>query len=173
MGIFLIAVFVLEWIYPALCEVHFDGATPGKKAMGLRVVNDDGTPVQAAAAMIRNLLRAADFLPMLYGAGLVSMLINREFKRLGDLVAQTVVVYREEARSGVAIPAAPPSPPAAALSVQEARAILDCAERVPELTPERADELAQIALPLIGETGERAQARLLAVANYLVGRARR
>src|SRR5688572_1927499 len=177
-GVFLIAVFALEWIYPALCEVYLNGATPGKKAMGLRVVNDDGTPVQMAAAMIRNLLRAADFLPVLYGAGLVSMLVNREFKRLGDLVAQTVVVYRDEPRAGVSIPVAAPAPPPEPLSVQEARAILDCAERVPELTPERVDELAQIAEPLIGggapgATSASARERLLGVANHLVGRARR
>jgi uncharacterized RDD family membrane protein YckC len=172
-GAFLIAVFSLEWIYPALCEVYLDGATPGKKAMGLRVVNDDGTPVQMAAAMIRNLLRAADFLPVLYGVGLASMLVNREFKRLGDLVAQTVVVYRDESRAAVAIPAAPSAPPAAPLSVQEARAILDWAERVPELTPERVEELARIAEPLIGKGGPSARERLLSVANHLVGRAAR
>jgi uncharacterized RDD family membrane protein YckC len=174
-GAFLIAVFLLEWFYPALCEVYLDGATPGKKSMGLRVVNDDGTPVQMAAAMIRNLLRAADFLPVLYGVGLVSMLVNREFKRLGDLVAQTVVIYRDESRADVSIPAAAPAPPATPLTVQEARAVLDCAERVPELTAERADELARLAAPLIGADqaeGGNARERLLGVANHLVGRAR-
>ena len=169
MGIFLIAVFLLEWLYPAACEIHFDGATPGKKAMGLRVVSDDGTPVQPAAAVVRNLLRAVDFLPVAYGLGLASMLINREFKRLGDLVAQTVVIYREEPRAGVALPPAVPLAPATPLSVEEARAILDYAERVPELTVERADELAQIAEPLVGG-GAAARERLLGVANHLVGR---
>jgi len=169
MGMFLIAVFLLEWLYPAFCEIHFDGATPGKKAMGLRVVSDDGTPVQPGAAVVRNLLRAVDFLPVAYGLGLASMLVNREFKRLGDLVAQTVVIYREEPRSSVALPPAAPLPPPAALSVEEARAILDYAERVPELTPERADELAQIAEPLVGGA-KASRERLLGVANYLVGR---
>jgi hypothetical protein len=84
------------------------------------------------------------------------MLVNREFKRLGDLVAQTVVVYRDEARAAVAIPPAPPAPPAAPLSVQEARVILDCAERVPEF----------------GEGTGSARERLLRVANHLVGRTR-
>ena len=174
-GAFLIAVFLLEWFYPALCEVYLDGATPGKKSMGLRVVNDDGTPVQMAAAMIRNLLRTADFLPVLYGVGLVSMLVNREFKRLGDLVAQTVVIYRDESRTAGSIPAAGPAPPATPLTVQEARAILDCAERVPELTAERVDELAELAAPLIGvdaAEGANARERLLGVANHLVGRGR-
>ncbi len=169
-GILLIAAFFLEWLYPAFCEVHFDGATPGKKALGLRVVSDDGTPVQPAAAVVRNLLRAVDFLPFCYGLGLLSMLVNREFKRLGDLVAQTVVVHREEPRAEAAIPAAAPRAPAFPLTTDEARAILDYAERVPELTPERADELALIAEPLVAGTGSGARERLLAVANHLLGR---
>ena len=44
MGLWLIAWFLLEWLFPAACEVWFDGATPGKKIMGLQVVHDDGTP---------------------------------------------------------------------------------------------------------------------------------
>jgi hypothetical protein len=125
--------------------------------------------------VVRNLLRAVDFLPILYGVGLLSMLTNREFKRLGDLVAQTVVVYRDEARPGVAIPDVPPVAPPFPLSVEEARAILDYAERVPELTAERSEELAQIGEPLVGgavPTAAGARERLLGVANYLVGRDR-
>lgn len=173
MGIMLITAFLLEWIFPAVCEAHFDGATPGKKAMGLRVVNDDGTPVQTAAAVIRNLLRAVDFLPLMYGAGLASMLINREFKRLGDLVAQTVVVYRDEARTAVAFPAVAALAPAVSLTLEEARAVLDFAERNADLTIERADELALIGEPLIAGAAPPAagaRARLLGVASYLVGR---
>ena len=175
MGIFLISAFLLEWIFPAVCELHFDGATPGKKALGLRVVNDDGTPVDPAAAVIRNLLRAVDFLPVMYGVGLVSMLVNREFKRLGDLAAQTVVVYRDEAPPAIAIPDAVPLSPAWPLSAEEARAILDYAERVPDLTTERADELALIGEPLVAgalPTVAAARDRLVGVANYLIGRMR-
>jgi uncharacterized membrane protein SpoIIM required for sporulation/uncharacterized RDD family membrane protein YckC len=175
LGIFLISAFLLEWIFPAVCEVHFDGATPGKKAMGLRVVNDDGTPVQVAAAVVRNLLRAVDFLPVMYGVGLASMLVNREFKRLGDLVAQTVVVYREEAQPASAIPQAAAIAPATPLSMEEARAILDYAERAPDLTAERAEELALIGEPLVGGAVPAAagsRERMLGVANYIVGRGR-
>ena len=171
-GLWLLAAFLLEWFYPVVFEIWFGGATPGKRQMGLRVVNDDGTPVQAAASVVRNLLRAVDFLPLLYGAGLVSMLANRDFKRLGDIVAQTVVVYREEARGSAALPVmaalAPPRP----LALEEARAIVDYAERVPELTPERAEELARLAEPLVGSGGANPRERLLAIANFLVGRGR-
>ena len=170
-GLLLICAFLLEWLYPAVCEARFGGATPGKKAMGLRVVSDDGTPVRASAAFIRNLLRAVDFLPMLYAVGLVSMLVHREFRRLGDIVAQTVVIYREDPYAAALIPQAQPIAPPVALSVEEARAILDFAERVPRLTAERADELAHIAEPLLGTTGAgAARERLLGIANHLVGR---
>ena len=170
-GLMLLAIFLLEWAYPAVFEIYYGGATPGKRAIGLRVVNDDGTPVQPAASVIRNLLRAVDFLPMLYGAGLLAMLTNRDFKRLGDIVAQTVVIYREDARPVIAIPAAPPVSPPLPLGIDEARAILDYAERMPELTQERADELAQIAEPLIGDGVGAPRQRLLSIANFLVGRA--
>ena len=170
-GLLLICWFLLEWLYPAVCEARFGGATPGKKAMGLRVVSDDGTPVRASAAFVRNMLRAVDFLPVAYAVGLVSMLVHGEFRRLGDIVAQTVVIHREDAHAAALIPHAQPIVPAVALSLDEARAVLDFAERVPRLTAERADELAQIAEPLLGTTGgAAARERLLGMANHLVGR---
>jgi uncharacterized RDD family membrane protein YckC len=76
-----------------LFELSPWAATPGKRALGLKVVMDDGLPVTPAASLIRNLLRAADFLPFLYAAGLISMLVRADFKRLGDLAAGHVVVH--------------------------------------------------------------------------------
>ena len=92
-GVWLIAVFLTEWLYPALFEVYAGGATPGKKALGLMVVHANGTPVGWSAALIRNLLRAADFLPVLYGFGMVAMFSNRDFQRLGDLAAGTLAYH--------------------------------------------------------------------------------
>lgn len=169
-GLLLISAFLLEWLYPAVFEVRFDGATPGKKWMGLRVVNDDGTPVTVSAAFIRNLLRAVDFLPVMYGVGLVAMLFNREFRRLGDIVAQTVVVHREDPRTPALIAYATPLVPPRALTVDEAHAIVEYAERVPQLTPERAAELATIVQTLAGASGAAARERLVRMANHLVGR---
>lgn len=170
-GLWVLAGFFLEWLFPAVCEVFFDGATPGKKLMGLQVVHDDGTPVAWPAALIRNLLRAVDFLPFLYGVGLVSIIANRDFKRLGDLVAGTLVVYREVPYRAVTIPPASPLPPPVALTLAESRAILDFAERVPTLTPQRAEELAEIPTGLVGSAyGAAASDRLLRIANYLLGR---
>ena len=54
---------------------------------------DNGLPITPAASLTRNLLRVADFLPFMYGSALVCMLTRRDFKRLGDLAAATLVVY--------------------------------------------------------------------------------
>jgi len=171
MGILFLAWFFLEWLFPAWCEVNWAGATPGKKALNLIVLHDDGTPVRWPAALARNLLRAVDFLPLFYCFGLVAMLMNREFKRLGDLAAGTIVVYTEPKPRGFAIPEAPPLAPPVALTLPEQRAILDFAERTPGLTEERAEELASIPRGLVGRLeGRAAAARLVRIANFLVGR---
>lgn len=170
-GALLILAFLLEWLLPAACEVWLEGATPGKKLLALQVVHDDGTPVAWGPALVRNLLRAVDFLPLFYGIGLISILINRDFKRLGDLVAGTVVVYRETAGRHGGVPAADPQPPAIPLTLAESRAVVALAERVATLTPERAAELAEIPRALIGEARSRAAlAQMLQLANHLIGR---
>lgn len=166
---FLLAWFLLEWLFPAWCEAQWNGQTPGKKALGIAVLNDDGTPVRWPAALTRNLLRAVDFLPFFYGFGLATMLINRDFKRLGDLAANTLVVYRDAAPRGSAVPPAAPLAPPFALTVAEQRAVLDFAERSNGLTAERAEELAELAHPLVGARTDAAE-RLVRIANFLVGR---
>ncbi|MGH8725511.1 MAG: RDD family protein, partial [Burkholderiales bacterium] len=123
-------------------------------------------------ALTRNLLRAVDFLPLLYGIGLVAMLLNRDFKRLGDLAAGTVVVYQaEKVAQSREIPRAPPVPPPFPLSLEDQRAVLELAERSASLTPERFEELAELPKPLVGRLErDHAAARLLGMANYLAGR---
>ena len=170
-GVFLLLWFFLEWLFPAWCEVYLAGATPGKKALGLAVLHDDGTPVRWPAALARNLLRAIDFLPLFYGIGLLTMLMNRDFKRLGDLAAGTIVVYREAKPRGFRVPEGAPLAPAVALTLAEQRAILDFAERAQGLTAERAEELAAIPRGLVGAaSGPAAAERLIRIANFLVGR---
>src|SRR5688572_4193634 len=74
-ALMLILFFALEWLYPVMFELSRWGATPGKRVLGLKVVMDSGLPVTPAASFTRNLLRVADFLPLLYGFALASMLI--------------------------------------------------------------------------------------------------
>jgi len=171
-GVVLLAAFVVEWLLPAWFEAQMGGQTPGKRLFGLAVLNDDGTPLRWPGALTRNLLRAVDFLPFLYAFGLVTMLLNRDFKRLGDLAAGTVVVYLStSADVARKIPEAAPIPPPVSLDLDEQRAVLDLAERSAGLTRERVEELAALPTPLVGTLqGERAAARLLGMANYLAGR---
>lgn len=171
MGIFMLLWFVLEWLYPVLFEVLWQGATPGKRQCNLRVLHEDGTPVGWRASVARNLIRAVDFLPFFYGFGLIAMLLNRDFKRLGDLAAGTIVVHTERAAKPVAIPAAEPLPPTLALALVEQRAIIDFAERRAKWSDARAAELASHAGPLVSGVSEGQVAlRLVRMANYLVGR---
>src|SRR5687767_8517159 len=170
-GVVLLTLFFVEWLLPAWLETLWRGQTPGKRAMRLAVLNDDGTPVRWPAAMTRNLLRAIDFLPFGYVFGLVSMLINRDFKRLGDLAAHTIVVYREAKQRPLELPAAPPLAPPLVLALAEQRAVLDFAERSLSLTAERAEELAELAVPLLaGAQPHQATQRLVRIANHLIGR---
>lgn len=162
-GAFLIMLFLMEWFYPVFFEVT-RGATPGKKAMGLTVVHDNGTPVSWAASLIRNLLRVVDFFPLFYGIGLLSMLINRRFQRLGDLAAGTLVVYTEAARRNDAVIDAEARALPVPLAVEEQRALLDFAERSTTLAPARVEELAEI---IAEEQGPAAVQTVLGYARWL------
>ncbi|AKH20562.1 RDD family protein [Sedimenticola thiotaurini] len=165
-GLSLVLFFLIEWFYPVLFEMR-QGATPGKKAMGLEVIQDNGTPVSWSASLIRNLLRAADFLPFLYAAGLVSMLLNRNFQRLGDLAAGTLVVYRSRVVERPALPDVPPVHPPMQFVSEEKRSLLEFAERAPQLTQARRIELAEILTDLTNQRGEAAVHELLAYAGWL------
>ena len=165
-AILLLSWFLLEWLVPAWCEVHWGGATPGKKAMKLIVVHDDGRPIRWPAALTRNLLRAVDFLPLFYGFGLIATMMNRDFKRLGDLAAGTIVVYSETLHRASHVPEAAAIAPPAALSVSEQRIVLNFAERMPGLTSERAEEIAALAPALSVPGGAN---RLVGIANHYAG----
>lgn len=169
-GLMFLVVFAGEWFYPVLFEVLANGATPGKKLVGLAVVHDDGTPVGWSGSLLRNLLRFADFLPVAYGFGLVTMLVHPRFKRLGDLAAGTVVVYDQRAERVLRAVDAAPEPPPVPLDPEEQRAVVAFAERMPLWGPARAEELASLAAPLVGAGGPAAVERLTGIANWLVGR---
>ena len=83
-------------IYYTVCEAMFS-ATPGKALNGLRVVSDDGRPLELRSVVIRNLLRLVDVLPGMYAVGAFSVLVTPYSQRLGDLVARTTVVFRQHA----------------------------------------------------------------------------
>ena len=171
-GLFLLAYFLLEWFYPVLFEVLGAGASPGKRALRLAVVLADGTPVGWGASLTRNLLRTVDFLPVLYAFGIVSMLSDKEFRRLGDIVAGTLVVHRSAERKK-ALGAAPVDVhiPATPLDRATQKALVAFAERADSLTPARQEELAAM-LPHLAHAsaGPNGAARLIGLAHHILGR---
>jgi len=170
MGLFMIVVFIAEWFYPVLFEVYMGGRTPGKKALGLRVLCDDGTPVTWSASLVRNLLRIVDFLPILYGFGVAAILLNQDFKRMGDLAAGTLVVYSEKSKEPPQIVEQSPIPPSSPLTLEEQQAIIAFAERSPTISEDRTRELAALAGPLASNGQNASPDLLLGIANWLLGR---
>jgi uncharacterized RDD family membrane protein YckC len=169
-GLLLVAAFALEWFYPVLFELSRSAATPGKRALGLRVVMDDGMPVTLAASLLRNLLRVVDFLPALYLTGVLSMLWRADFKRLGDVVAGTLVVHDRDVSLHGNPPPAEPMAPAVPLTAAQQTAIVDWALRAPRLTAARAEELAALAAPALADGPGTPGQRLLALAHWALGR---
>ena len=91
-----ILAFFLVWFgYFAFFEAVWNGQTPGKRYLHLRVIKDDGRPLGALDALGRNLLRIVDMIPGIYAVGIVTALISQKNKRLGDYVAGTVVVHEK------------------------------------------------------------------------------
>jgi uncharacterized RDD family membrane protein YckC len=171
-GVMMVTMFALWELYPILFEALWNGATPGKRACNLAVVNADGTPIGWSAALLRNVLRFADMLPIGYAVGLACMLVDRQFRRLGDLAAGTVVIHRDFVKAAARARAAGATmAPPVALTPLEQRAILDFDERRHSWSEERAAELAEIAVPLVkGLRGQEAVARVGAIAAGLVER---
>ena len=94
-GLLLLVLFALEWGYYVVFESLWSGRTVGKRALNLRVVREGGHPVTFVDSLLRNLLRAADFLPVMYVLGALVMIGDSRFRRLGDRVAGTQVVVEE------------------------------------------------------------------------------
>jgi uncharacterized RDD family membrane protein YckC len=91
LAIVIVCVFLTIFAYDIPFELLNDGRTLGKMAAGIRVVGTNGDPVSFLASAIRNILRIADFLPVLYVVGVVSMVVTHRDQRLGDLAAGTLV----------------------------------------------------------------------------------
>lgn len=175
-GVSSIVYFVVANLYPILFEVYWHGQTPGKRLSGLAVLRDDGTPVDLSAATARNLLRFVDALPLGYACALVTIWLNRDGKRLGDILAGTSVVYserkpaREQRKPQTANLSLMAEAPPFALTQAEQQALLEYHGRAPQLTDERAEELALLATPLVADLdGEAARLRLMRIAEYQMG----
>jgi uncharacterized RDD family membrane protein YckC len=153
-GLLLLLVFAAQWIYFVAWEA-MKGTTPGKMALGLRVVTTEGRPVGFVEAALRNLLRAADALPIGYVVGVVTMVLSGRFQRLGDLVAGTLVVIPERMRVAGSVVLWPP-------------ATADEWRDVPDVVRLDADERAAIEL-FLRRRATLGQARELELARMIAG----
>ncbi|MGD9721949.1 MAG: RDD family protein [Pirellulales bacterium] len=107
-GVFLVSWFILSWFYGGMFEALWNGQTPGKRWMGLRVLSIDGRPINAMQAVLRNILRDVDAWPMvgaggpvgipLFMVGLFTAAANDRYQRLGDLACGTIVVIENKTR---------------------------------------------------------------------------
>lgn len=155
-----IIIFSVYWGYQVFFEAGRKAATPGKRAMGLRVVSENGGRASLGAVMLRNIARVADLVPFFffqlgnlaipfptYLTGLLVCLFTRRFQRLGDLVARTLVVYANPgevhgARVPPPLPGMTPHPPPVTLTREERAAVVRFHERAALWSPARREELA-------------------------------
>jgi uncharacterized RDD family membrane protein YckC len=137
--------FTIAFGYFIVFEALWNGQTPGKKLLGLRVVRDGGYAIDFGASLIRNLIRVGEQMLGYYVLAAISALVSPENKRLGDLAAGTIVVRESrmaEPRALTEPPQEPTYAPTAYLSGEERALIKRFLERRDSLPFDRRDELA-------------------------------
>lgn len=174
-GLQLLFLFLAIWFYNVFFEMSAKGATPGQRTMGLKVASVTGAPVRLPQSIIRNLLRVVDFMPFGYLLGLTCCLFTQKFQRLGDLVANTVVIYSGEKRKPTVAAKvnADPFPPALPLSREEQAALLQFLDRAPQWSDARKIELSNLLEPLTHASGMSGLSKLAGMTLWLRNRGRR
>ncbi len=150
----LLFLFGFVFAYYAVLELLWDGQTVGKRALKLRVLRDNGAPVDPAAVLARTVVRLVDFLPFGYLVGFISMIVDGRARRLGDIVGGTIVVREWDSAPTLreiaigAQPAAwgPPAPgqeaPVHLLTVDELAAAREFLRRAGTFPPQERAALA-------------------------------
>ncbi len=148
-GLWMIIYFVVEWGFYVVFETMWDGQSPGKRLFDLRVVKAAGHPIGFFDSVLRNLLRAADQLPLTYAVGAIALFATHRFQRLGDLAAGTVVVHehkawieRRQPRLDRAMGDSASS--RISLSNRERQLLREFLARKDRLHPDRREQLAEI-----------------------------
>jgi uncharacterized RDD family membrane protein YckC len=157
--------FVVFWGYYIYYEYRWNGQTPGKRTVGIRVIREGGHPVDLFSVIVRNFLRVLDLLPSSYFIGVVSILCSRNYQRLGDLLGGTIVVKQRAPRNLINLLQATRLQPehldqdalalmmreADHLSLEQYQAVRHFTERRRELTDWNAQQRAAqvLAIPLM------------------------
>lgn len=163
-GMVMVLWFVVDWGWFTAWEALGNGQTPGKRAVGIHVVREDGRPIGWSQALIRNLLRPADALPLAYVFGFLSMCTDARFRRLGDRVAGTVVLVlpdRESRETWAPPKLQPPVTPTEAAMLparpplgRPVREALEAwATALPTMNPPLAEATAKLGAPLAEVAG--------------------
>jgi uncharacterized RDD family membrane protein YckC len=92
-----VMVFLITFGYPAAFETLWRGRTPGKAALGLRVVTVEGAPIRFRHAALRSIMLLVDWYVTQGVVAVISMLVTRRNQRVGDLVAGTIVLRERSA----------------------------------------------------------------------------
>lgn len=95
--------FVVLFGYFILFEAFWNGRTPGKRLLGIRVVRDGGYPLDLSGSFVRNLIRVGELALGFYAVSAIAALLSAENKRLGDMAAGTIVVRDARVQSLTAI----------------------------------------------------------------------
>ena len=98
-AVLVLFLFCIYWGYFAFFEVIWKGRTPGKRAAGIRAIKESGRALNVYEVIGRNLMRAVDALPFLYGIGIITAMISRKNQRLGDLLVGSIVVHDRKIES--------------------------------------------------------------------------
>ena len=157
--LWLILMFCIDWFYHVICELAFRGQSLGKRIMGIRVIQSDGSPVGPASSFLRNLLRFADTFFFFCPIALITMSSSPGFRRLGDWAGNTLVIYAPKVKtyarrhSSAWLDGVTPIVPATPLSYEEKQAILIFARRYPLLGEARANEIAGVYAASLREEG--------------------
>jgi uncharacterized RDD family membrane protein YckC len=178
--------FAAYWGYNVFFEAGKSAATPGKRAMGLKVVSVSGGPASLGSIMLRNLARVADVMPLAmipfsegvsvplptYFAGLLCCLFSPKFQRLGDIVARTLVVYAHPSAAPLQktpppVPGTVPHPPPVSLTREERSAVVRFQERSLLWSPARREELAGHAAGLTQASASDSVQELTSMAVWL------
>ncbi len=168
-GIIYLALFAVFWFYFIFFEAGKRNATPGKRCFGLRVARTSGAPPTLSQVVIRNFLRLVDFMPFVYfqaseggwriglptyAFGFVACAFTRNFQRLGDLAANTVVIYNDVIRRGDRCNSISSRSPHRAADPRGTTVDHELRGTHREWSDERRREMADILEPLTGATGE-------------------
>jgi uncharacterized RDD family membrane protein YckC len=155
LGLFILLIFLLFFGYFIVFEWLWNGKTPGKRALGIRVVRDGGFPVDFVASAVRNIIRVAEFGIGFYLFSAISALLSPLNRRLGDYAAGTIVVRDERyERTAFAPGRADEDPVLRDLGMAERDLIRRYAERraalAPAARPAVAAAIAAEIRPLLG-----------------------